>query len=100
MANQITINETNFCVGDIIRITQLTKEKDKDKLSFFEGKVIGIKGRSPNKSFTVRRIGVDNVGVEKVYLASAPSISKIEIKKKGEARRAKLYYLRDQIIRK
>lgn len=100
MANQITINETNFCVGDIIRITQLSKEKDKEKLTFFEGKVIGIKGRSPNKSFTVRRMGIDNVGVEKVYLATAPSISKIEIKKKGNVRRAKLYYLRDQIVRK
>jgi large subunit ribosomal protein L19 len=98
MANQITISETNFCVGDIIRVTQLTKEKDKDRLTFFEGKVMGIKGRSPNKSFTVRRIGVDNVGVEKIFLATAPSISKIEIKKKGDVRRAKLYYLRKQIV--
>jgi len=86
MANQMKFKETRLTVGDIIRVHQ--------KDHFFEGKLISIRGRSPNTTFTVRRIGADNIGVERIFPLNLPSISKIEVKKKIPSRRAKLYYLR------
>jgi len=60
----------------------------------FQGVVIAIRGRGENKTFTVRRIGAAGVGIEKIFPLSSPLLTKIEIKKKGDVRRAKLYYLR------
>lgn len=95
MANRITIKDTQFCVGDIVRVTQTFKEKDKERTQIFEGRVISISGRAPNKSFIVRRIGIDNIGVEKIFPAESPTIAKVEIKKHIPVRRAKLFYIRD-----
>lgn len=100
MANQIMHHQTSFNVGDLIKVFQTVEEKGKERVQAFEGKVISIKGRSPNQTFTVRRIGVDKVSVEKIFPLLSPSISKIEIKKKQEAKRAKLYYLRKKIGQK
>lgn len=97
MANRITIKDTQFCVGDIVRIHQTLKEKDKERTQIFEGRVISISGRPPNKSFIVRRMGIDNVGVEKIFPAESPTITKVEIKKHIPVRRAKLFYIRNQV---
>lgn len=94
MANRITIKETQFCVGDIVRVIQNIKEKDKEKTQVFEGRVISISGRAPNKSFIVRRMGIDNIGVEKIFPVESPTITKVEIKKHIPVRRAKLFYIR------
>lgn len=96
MANQITINNVKLSIGDVVGIYQTIKEKDKEKSQAFEGRVISIKGREPNKTFTVRKIGADKVGVEKIFPALSPLIAKIEIKKSIPERRAKLYFLRDK----
>jgi large subunit ribosomal protein L19 len=93
MANQVTIKDTKVNVGDVVVVYQ-------EKASPFEGRVISIRGREPNKTFMVRKIASMNIGVEKIYPVTLPSINKIEVKKVITPRRAKLYYLRDKKSRK
>ena len=94
MAISLKIIDTEFFVGDVLRVTHLTQEAGKERPQAFEGRVIAIRGRQENKSFTLRKISVDGIGVEKVFPALSPIITKIVVKKKGRSRRAKLYYLR------
>ncbi len=96
MANSCIIKETKISSGDLVLVHQIIKDKDKERTQIFEGRVISIKGRAPNKSFTVRRIGVDKVGIERIFPVDHPSIIKIEVKKSIPARRAKLYFLRNK----
>lgn len=99
MANQTKIGETTFNVGDTVVVSQKIKEGEKTRLQNFEGIVISIKGRGADKSFTVRKM-VGNIGVERVWPANSPWITKIKVKKKGKVRRAKLYYLRRRVGKK
>jgi large subunit ribosomal protein L19 len=96
MALKIILKEVEFGVGDRIRVVQRIKEEGKSRESVFEGMVIGIKGRNPGKTFTVRRVGEAKVGIEKIFPVNLPSIDKIVIVKRGVegVRRAKLYYTR------
>jgi len=94
MTLKATINQTEFAVGDTVRVHHQFKDKDKTQTQIFEGIVIKIKGRELNKSFTVRKIAADGIGVEKIWPVHSPNIKKIIVKKKGNPRRAKLYYLR------
>lgn len=96
MANCVNIKDTKITIGDIAKVTLLIKEDDKERAQVFEGRVISIKGREPNKTMTLRRLGVDNIGVERIFLINSPLISKVEIKKSIPERRAKLYNLRLQ----
>jgi len=95
MAVQAKIKDFTFKVGDTVRVLQTVKEGEKERTSSFEGVVISLKGRGINKMFTVRRIGVDGIGIERIFPLYSPTISKIVIKKKGKISRAKLYYLRE-----
>lgn len=97
MANQAKIGETTFNVGDTVIVSQKIKEGEKTRLQNFEGIVIAIRGRGENKSFTVRKIAVGGIGVERIWPANSPWITKIKVKKKGKVRRAKLYYLRRRV---
>lgn len=95
-------------VGDTIRVHYKLIEKDKvagktkrevheevhERIQVFEGIVIAIKGSGINTMFTVRRIGVGSIGVERIIPLHSPWIRNIEVKKHGLVRRAKLYYLR------
>jgi len=94
MANQVKINETEFGVGDLIVVHQKIQEEKKMRTQPFQGIVIAIKGRGENKSFTVRKIAAGQIGVERIWPLNSPWIEKIEVKRKGKVRRAKLYYLR------
>lgn len=96
MSNQAIFKETKFNVGDIVRVNQTIKEEKKDKVQIFEGRVISIRGRDPNITITLRRLGIDNVGVERIYPLSSPTIIKIEVKKSIPVKKAKLYSLRQQ----
>jgi large subunit ribosomal protein L19 len=87
MAKWAKWKETEFGVGDTVRVYQQD--------SSFEGVVIKIKGRQENKTFTVRKIGLDSIGVEKIFPFLLPTITKLEVVTKAKkVRRAKLYYLR------
>lgn len=97
MSQSFTHNDQNISVGDTVRVHQNISEGGKSRLQIFEGLVIAIKGEQAGKSFTVRRIGTASVGVEKIFPINLPSIKTIEVKRKGQVRRSKLYYLRDRI---
>ena len=62
--------------------------------------MISKKGEGLSKTFTVRKIGADNIGVERIFPLFSPNIEKIKVVKRGKVRRAKLYYLRDRVGRK
>lgn len=97
MAQYFTYNETEVATGDTVRIHQEIVEGDKKRIQIFEGIIIAIKNRGNGKSFTVRKVGANGIGVEKIYPVNAPSIQKLEVKRKGDVRRSKLYFLRDRL---
>lgn len=96
MAQSFTYQDQQISVGDTIRVHQTVVEADKKRTQVFEGIVIAIKNRGNNKSFTVRKIAANNVGVEKIFPVNLPSINQIELKRQGQVRRSKLYYLRER----
>jgi len=81
--------------GDTVRVHVKIVEGDKRRIQVFEGTVIRIKNGGPRATFTVRKIS-SGVGVERVFPASSPSISKIEITARHRVRRAKLHFLRSR----
>lgn len=94
MALQATIKETTFHIGDTVEVHQKIEEKDKTRIQIFKGVIISVKGHGENKSFTVRRIAIGGIGVERIWPLYSPWISRIKVVKRGKVRRAKLYYLR------
>ncbi len=96
MALRIKHKETEFGVGDKVRVYQKIKDGDKFRESFFEGMVLKIKGREAGKTFTVRKIAEGNIGVEKIYPMGLPTVDRVVVLKEGTegVRRAKLYYTR------
>jgi len=83
-------------VGDTVRVHQRIKEGNRQRIQVFEGIVIKKQNGGLNETFTVRRISY-GVGVEKTFLIHSPLIEKVEVKRVGDVRRAKLYYLRDRV---
>ena len=98
MSIKAKLEDIEFGVGDRVKVTQKITEGEKKRAQVFEGMVMGIKGRGENRSFTVRRIGAAQVGIERIFPLLSPSIEKILVVKKGMmgAKRAKLYYTREQ----
>jgi large subunit ribosomal protein L19 len=91
---QLKTNLPDLRPGDTIIVSQKIKEGDKHKAETFEGQILAIKhGKGISGTITVRKT-VLGVGVEKIFPIHSPNIDKIEIIKRGKARRAKLYYLR------
>lgn len=84
----------DFKPGDTIVVQVKVKEGDRVRLQSFEGVVIAKRNRGLNSAFTVRKIS-HGVGVERVFQTYSPMIDSIEVKRCGEVRRAKLYYMRD-----
>lgn len=81
--------------GDTVRVYQKIKEKDKERIQTFEGQVLARKhGKEAGATITVRKV-ISGIGVERIFPIHSPTIDKIEVVKKGKARRAKLYYLRE-----
>ena len=85
-----------FSVGDTINVHYRIIEGDKERIQVFQGVLIADKGRGINRMLTVRRI-VANEGVERIFPLHSPRIAQVEVVRRGDARRAKLYYLRDRI---
>ncbi|MEK7190850.1 MAG: 50S ribosomal protein L19 [Pseudomonadota bacterium] len=84
----------DFSQGDTVIVHVKVKEGERERLQAFEGMVIGRRNNGYNSSFTVRKISYGE-GVERTFLLHSPSIAKIEVKRKGDVRSAKLYYLRE-----
>jgi large subunit ribosomal protein L19 len=85
-----------FKIGDSIEISQTIKDGDKERTQLFTGDVIAMHKNGVASTVTVRRMGANGIGVEKIFPYYSPGISAIRLVKNGIARRAKLYYLRDR----
>src|SRR5215470_20433525 len=85
-----------FTIGDTVDVHQRILEGGKERVQVFNGVVIARKGEGLREMFTVRRI-VQGEGVERVFPVHSPKIAKIEVKRTGQVRRAKLYYLRKRV---
>ena len=85
-----------FQVGDTVDVHTRIVEGEKERIQIFSGTVIMKRGRGINETFTVRRI-VNNEGVERIFPLHSPFISKVVVKRGGETRRAKLFYLRERV---
>lgn len=92
-AEQMNKDIPDFNAGDTVVVQVKVKEGERERLQAFEGVVIAKKNRGLNSAFTVRKISYGE-GVERVFQTYSNSIAGIEIKRKGDVRRAKLYYLR------
>ena len=85
-----------FKAGDTLRVGIKIKEGDKTRVQNFEGVCIAIRGNGVDRTFTVRKMGANNIGVEKIFPLYSDSLEKIEVLRIGRVRRAKLYYLRNR----
>jgi len=82
-----------FAPGDTITVNVKVKEGNRERVQAFEGVVIAIRNRGINSAFTVRKMS-HGTGVERVFQTHSPLIDSVEVKRRGDVRRAKLYYLR------
>ena len=87
---------TEFRVGDTIRVYGKIKEGNRERIQVFEGIVIKRQGGSSRETFTVRKTS-NGIGVEKSWPLHSPNVEKIEVVRRGKARRAKLNYLRNRV---
>lgn len=94
-AEQITADLPEFGTGDTVEVQVRVKEGNRERLQAFEGVVIGKRNRGLNSSFTLRKVSYGE-GVERVFQTHSPLISRIRVKRRGDIRRAKLYYLRER----
>src|SRR5262245_31553296 len=85
-----------FEIGDTVDVHQRILEGEKERTQIFSGTVIARRGEGMREMFTVRRI-VQGEGVERQFPLNSPKIAKVEVKRTGQVRRAKLYYLRDRV---
>lgn len=93
---QIRTDLPSFNVGDNVKVHQLIKEGNRERIQVFEGTVIKKQNGGLRETFTVRRLAY-GTGVEKTFPMNAPMIQKIEVTRRGKVRRAKLFYLRDRV---
>lgn len=99
MALKLIHQNIEFGIGDVVRVHQkIVEEGKKERVQIFEGTVIAIKNRDEGKSFTVRRIGAQKIGIEMIFPVSSPLLTKVELKRKGMqgTKHAKLYFIRNK----
>lgn len=91
---QLKKDMPEFAPGDTVVVQVKVKEGNRERLQAFEGVVIGIKNRGLNSSFTVRKIS-HGIGVERTFQTHSPLVDSVAVKRRGDVRQAKLYYLRE-----
>ena len=98
LAEQTLIDDEypEFQTGDTVNVHYRVREGDKERIQKFEGLVISRRGKGANQTFMVRKVSAGNIGVERIFPLYSPFIAKIELKKQGDIKRSKLYYLRDR----
>jgi large subunit ribosomal protein L19 len=84
-----------FRAGDTLRVAVRIKEGEKTRVQNYEGLCIAIRGQGTGRTFMVRKIGANSVGVERILPLYSESIESIEVLRRGRVRRAKLFYLRE-----
>ncbi|PJX13229.1 50S ribosomal protein L19 [Halomonas sp. 141] len=94
-AEQMSKEIPAFAPGDTVVVQVKVKEGTRERLQAFEGVVIGKRNRGLNSAFTVRKIS-HGVGVERTFQTYSPLVDSIEVKRRGDVRQAKLYYLRER----
>ena len=92
---QMTRDVPDFGPGDTVVVQVKVKEGERERLQAFEGVVIARRNRGVNSAFTVRKIS-DGEGVERVFQTYSPVVADIKVLRRGDVRRAKLYYLRER----
>ncbi len=95
-ADALKTDIPRFDVGDTLNVHVRIREGEKERIQVFQGVLISRKGRGINEMITVRRV-VDDIGVERTWPLHTPSISMFEVVRRADARRAKLYFLRDRV---
>ena len=93
---QIKQDLPEFHVGDNVKVHYRITEGNRERIQVFQGDVIRRQGESVRETFTVRKISF-SIGVERTFPVHSPKIEKIEVTRKGDVRRAKLYYLRNKV---
>lgn len=93
---QIKQDVAEFNVGDNVKVHYRIVEGNRERIQVFQGDVIRRQGASNRETFTVRKMSF-SIGVERTFPVHSPKIEKIEVMRKGDVRRAKLYYLRDKV---
>ncbi|MBS63897.1 50S ribosomal protein L19 [Salinisphaera sp.] len=88
-------NIPDFSAGDMVVVQVRVKEGDRERLQAFEGIVIAKRNRGLNSAFTVRKVS-HGEGVERVFQTFSPNVAEIKVLRRGDVRRAKLYYLRER----
>lgn len=88
-------NIPDFRAGDTVRLAVNIKEGDKTRVQNYEGVCIAIRGEGTGRTVTVRKIGANGVGIERIFPIYTDSIAEITVIRRGRVRRAKLFYLRD-----
>ncbi len=86
----------DFGPGDNVKVHYRITEGNRERIQVFQGDVIRRHGESSRETFTVRKVSF-SVGVERTFPVNSPKIEKIEVTRRGQVRRAKLYYLRDKV---
>jgi large subunit ribosomal protein L19 len=84
-----------FRAGDTVRVAVRIKEGEKTRVQNYEGLCIAIRGQGTGRTFMVRKMGANSVGVERIFPLYSASIESIEVLRRGRIRRAKLFYLRE-----
>ena len=95
-AEQMKQTVPEFRVGDTVKVSAKIKEGNRERIQIFEGTVIKRQGGSNRETFTVRKLS-NGVGVEKTWPLYSPFVEDIQVVRRGKARRAKLFYLRDRV---
>lgn len=95
-ASQMKTEVADFAVGDTVKVHNKIKEGNRERIQIFEGTVIKRQGGSNRETFTVRKLS-NGVGVEKTWPLHSPFVEDIQVVRRGKARRAKLFYLRDRV---
>jgi large subunit ribosomal protein L19 len=87
----------SFRAGDTLRLDVEIKEGEKKRIQKFEGVCIAIRGTGTGRTFIVRKMGANNIGVERIFPLYSESLKGITVLRRGRVRRAKLFYLRDRV---
>lgn len=95
-AESLKTDLPRFDIGDTINVHVRIREGEKERVQVYQGVLISRKGRGINEMITVRRV-TDDIGIERTWPLNSPSIAKIEVVRRADARRAKLYFLRERV---